>query len=924
MAVPPTVRRKRVALLAAGAAVVVAVSGLVAANSGSTASPANSTSNSSSTTSSTLTTDSTDALASTGPSGVVTTGTPPAGGGVVLPAGFRVKAGRAAAAAGDTAKVVNGAPIGQDIVARILGRLPAWTGTSDLGTDFKWPTQTLSKPTAGKTINQSFPASGNSQSPPTTPTTTPAGPVQVLRMQPEGAVSVAPFISITFNQPMVPVGTIEQQEKSPATISPTVKGHWDWIGTDTLRFTADAETVDRLPMATKFTVTVPAGTRSQSGSALAKAATATFTTPAPKVLSFTPGSKEPVKLRPVMVAVFNQQVDPQTVLKSVEVRAGSEVTPVRPATEAEIAADQSAAAAVSGAPAGRAVAFVPTGNFSTGTKINVTVKAGTRSAEGPLTSAADAAYSFTTYSPLKFVTIKCQYGPCQPGSPLAMSFTNSLDAGEFDPSSVTVTPALPAGSVVTTQGSDIVIAGVTQPSTTYQVSVKAGLKDVFGQTLSQDVKGSIPMLAAQTQIYSFPTSVSTIDPNGAKPTITLTTVNQRRVRERVFSVDVKDFQSYSAWYTNLLQENGAQLSKTVTAPWPVLVDRTVNITGSENGLIATSLDLSPQLTGDRHQVVVLIENIDPVTSDELYNNRPTTTWVQSTDLAVDAFVDQTDLHAWVTDLRSNTPISGATVQMLDQSGRPVNDKMLTNGQGLSQSALSSSSVGALLATKGADQALLPASMWGGVWQANPGNQDWLLWYINNDRQTYRPGETVSMKGWVRQQRNDSTLAMTIPSTGQVKWTANDGNGQQIGTGTAAPDKSGGFDFTFPIPAGAHLGNAYLTLDLSNGEQYQSLGGEYYFTIADFRTPAFEVQTHAATGDSAVRGSDVNVQADAGYYAGGPVGGAAVTWQVKTAEASYSPPGWSNFTFRHLDAVVVRDRLAGRLSRLLLRKRRRPG
>ena len=74
----------------------------------------------------------------------------------------------------------------------------------------------------------------------------------------------------------------------PVTISPDVPGHWQWIGTRTLRFDADSLVIDRLPMATAFTVTVPAGTTSATGGELAEAVSWSFTTPPPTVQSFTP------------------------------------------------------------------------------------------------------------------------------------------------------------------------------------------------------------------------------------------------------------------------------------------------------------------------------------------------------------------------------------------------------------------------------------------------------------------------------------------------------------------------------------------------------------------------------------------------------------------------------------------------------------
>ena len=259
-----TRRRTGLTVGAAALALVVVVSGIIAGSAprpGATASGG------------ATSTPTTPAAAGNGsdPSGSTSGPAAPSQGDTVLPAGFSVRAGTATASA--PTPVVTGDPLPAGTVSQIIGRLPAWS-TGGLGTAFHWPAQSLTKPAAGKNIAQPFPAGSDSQNPPSTPVQTPTGPLRVLRMQPLGSVSVAPFVSITFSQPMVPVSTVGQLPDTtvPATITPAVAGHWDWIGTTTLRFSADSATVDRLPMATRFTVTVPAGTKSQSGGTLAAAA----------------------------------------------------------------------------------------------------------------------------------------------------------------------------------------------------------------------------------------------------------------------------------------------------------------------------------------------------------------------------------------------------------------------------------------------------------------------------------------------------------------------------------------------------------------------------------------------------------------------------------------------------------------------------
>ena len=94
----------------------------------------------------------------------------------------------------------------------------------------------------------------------------------------KGKSPFAPAIGVTFNQPMVPLTTLEDLSAAdvPVTVKPDIPGTWRWLGTKTLTFEYDSELIDRLPMASEFRVTVPQGTKSASGSVLAGEVSWTF------------------------------------------------------------------------------------------------------------------------------------------------------------------------------------------------------------------------------------------------------------------------------------------------------------------------------------------------------------------------------------------------------------------------------------------------------------------------------------------------------------------------------------------------------------------------------------------------------------------------------------------------------------------------
>ena len=80
---------------------------------------------------------------------------------------------------------------------------------------------------------------------------------------------LAPYLSVTFNQPMVALTSLADLAANavPVKLSPLPAGKWRWVGTKTLMF----EPSGRFPMATKYTVEIPAGTKSATGGTLAEA-----------------------------------------------------------------------------------------------------------------------------------------------------------------------------------------------------------------------------------------------------------------------------------------------------------------------------------------------------------------------------------------------------------------------------------------------------------------------------------------------------------------------------------------------------------------------------------------------------------------------------------------------------------------------------
>ena len=837
--------------------------------------------------------DSANSSTSTSTSTTTPGGSPTTGPGGTAPGtnsalftGIRLSKGIARAATATPTSLVEGTPLDDAAIQAVLDRLPAWIGGDTDTQPFRFPAETIQPPQPGQTFDVAFPAPEQPDVPEVV-----SGPLHVLRFQPEGDVEIAPFVSITFDQPMVPIATVGQLAAAavPATIAPALAGHWQWIGTSTLRFDADSDLADRLPMATDYTVTVPAGTTSASGGVLADAVSWQFSTP-PVTVQYLGPTDGPLPLRPVFVATFDQLVDHAAVLATVHVTADGDDRAVRLATADEIAADTNAQQIVDNAGDDRWLAFRAVDPFPADADLQISIGPDTPSAEGPRLTADVASYDASTYPPLEVRTVDCGYGGgCTPGVEFVITFSTPLDTAAFDPATITVEPAVP-GVSIGAYSDIVVIGGATTAETDYTITLPAGLTDIFGQTLGEDVTKTVSVGKAAPVLAQFPQPFITVDPTASTPAVSVRSIGHEDLRVRVYAADPSEWNdTLQQMYTVM---NGDP-NDDGDPDWPLLNEQTVEVAGDPGVFGETPIDLSDALDGGLGHVIVVVEPTTKYAPDstDYWNNRPTVAWVQATKIGLDAFTDSDELRVWATDLATGSPLAGVGLVLLGGSAT-----VTTDDDGLARASLSGAPSAGLVATLGDDIAFLPAQYYGGTWQSYP-IDDQALWYVIDDRGIYRPGETVSVTGWVRRLTTASDGQVTaLGGSPAISFVARDNQGNEIGRGDATVTPIGGFELAFDIADGANLGFGSVELDVSgvSGIPYGQF--QHQFQIEEFRRPEFEVTARADSEGPYVMGTPVTVAADANYYAGGPLAATPVNWQVTTSSASYSPPGWNEFSF----------------------------
>jgi len=708
----------------------------------------------------------------------------------------------------------------------------------------------------GETVDTPFPPPAVGP----TPEAIEQGPLKVLRYQPEGEVPLVPRLSLTFSQPMIPVGSLDDlaQEAVPVRLEPQPPGSWRWIGTKTLLFEPEGE---RFPMSTEYAVTVPAGVKAQSGQALAEELSFRFATPTVKLESGLPRGNAVVE--PTIVLRFNQRIDAEALLASISLEVAKESLPVRLATAEELDG-----LAVND----RCLVLRPQQPLPNDVQVQVHVEPGAVSAEGPRPTAARQTHSFRTFGPLQVVEHESGYnGRCPPGAPFKVRFNNQLDPTSIDESVVSFEPEIPHYTV-RAYGQQLFVQGLTRANTRYTMTLAAGITDRFGQTLGAPLELEFQTTAPEPRLVGDWNQTLVLDPAG-QPEFRVQSVAIKRLRVRVNEVDpLRDWRAARSWRQSLNRRN----QKREEMPGEQVLNSVVEVAGDGLEWVETKVDLSEAIEGGLGHCLVLVESADE-TERRGWRQR-LTPWIQGTHLGIDAMRESNQALVRVTRLSDGAPVEGAKVELFG-------DGVSTDANGLallSELVPRNTQRELLIARKGEDVALLP-----GNWRTQTQSVG-LRWFTFDDRHLYRPQEQVRIKGWVR--RYDPAKGGDVLPLGDALPAANyqvrDARGREITKGRVELDAFGGFDLAFDLPDDAHVGHAYVRI----GNHTHS------FQIAEFRRPEFEVGVEPGSGGPHVFGDPLSFTGEATYFAGGGLPAASLSWSVRGESGDFTPPNCSGFRF----------------------------
>jgi uncharacterized protein YfaS (alpha-2-macroglobulin family) len=721
------------------------------------------------------------------------------------------------------------------------------------------------------------------------------GPFRVVSAGPTGETRDVPEISLTFSRPLRMLDA--SPPAPPVRLKPAVPGTWDWVGTRALRFSPEKP----LPMATTFEVEV-AGARALDGSTLAEPYTFTFSTPRPRVIGVSPHRNHHRVMPDASVHLqFNQPVDDAAVLASVVIQ--KEGGPAIPYSIGRPSPSDL-----------RNVQLVPRSPLPVHSKFTVRVDEGLRGAEGPLPLGKAYLWDFSTYGPLA-ASFQCGQdgeGNCRPDGWISLQLSNPVRRADLKKALVIEPPvklSWPTWDDDKEGTSHLSLEGAFLPGKSYTVRLKtkAGktpLRDVHNQPLAQEMQHRFRVGDLPTN-FNIGVSSGILEPSELRE-IPLFAMNTGKVEVAAAALDL----------AGLLALEGTYHAKRVEQTFERPGARRVTVTpgAGKNRVHRQAIRLEDALPDRRGPVAIAARSAGQPTISDRFR------LIQVTDLGISAKIGPQESLAWITRLSTGAPVENALVEVYHPGQTRPAVAVRTDASGIARlppGAFArdtsgprpveeeSNTLPILVARDGKDWAFQRTSdpLYGWQYGASMEHTDRppTLGLMFTERGLYRPGDTVQVKGVLRQ---GTTRGMATPAGQKVQVTVIGPEGDKVSEGEVQLTAFGSFSREVKVPHGSKLGEYRVKAELGEkkaknpgeegeeGEEWSPWGTT--FTVAEYRPTEFKV---AAELDrtSYLRGDEVSCAGRGTYLFGAPMAGATARLDLTHRPTYFTPPGLEGYT-----------------------------
>lgn len=678
--------------------------------------------------------------------------------------------------------------------------------------------------------------------------------LQVVSVSPEGPqTDNAVQLNVVFNKPVRAADLAENEQPPPISITPPISGKWAWVGTGAVTFIPDPNAVHS---ATLYTVTVPQSITAIDGTALQSARSFEFETPRPAVVNLGPEKDEsPLTPGSRWIVDFNLPVTPKALAPLLHVSVQPEGG-AKSAIEVDIQRSPAQP---------ERLVVIPRSPLPLASKIEVKVDAGLQTEAGPLLGSDAFNVAFETYHKLE-VRFDCDAGETLCNAPPRVTFNNPIPkrgvAGK-----ISVTP-LPGFRVVPSY-SDPPDAFALQGNYTrhghYRVVVSAGITDIYGQKLQQRFQRDFEMGEGEPMLEVAAAAGFIESALGAS--LKVGSLNLADYELMWLPLSPEQMQRH-------LQSGNERLSQAEFRS-----ERVSSALGL-NRQYTHSVALSALLATPGHSPTggaVAISARSP-RIESAYENQFRI--IHPTDLAVTAIRSAVGGAAWVTRLSDGRPVADAKLRVLGLSSKV--DGLVTDDQGL-----------ALLPRFGTEadvQGRAPilvaetANDW--AYARLEGASEYeprVLFSLATERDLYRPGEQVHVKGWLRREQSLGSSALGGVNVA-VRLQDDERIDHEVKTKSNA---FGGFDAVLDVPKAARIGRHAIVAVTDDGESQESI------RVGEYRPTEFNAEVSCARQE-VLPHEAIAARLSGSYLFGAPMSGMAVSYFGVPAQTSVQPPGTEGY------------------------------
>lgn len=745
----------------------------------------------------------------------------------------------------------------------------------------------------------------------------PGGKLEVVFFSPAEKTTVpheAQSVLVVFDRPMVPLGTFSR-EQAPSFLrfTPSVPGKSRWLNPRTVEFSPEK----RFPFSTRITVTIPEGTSSYDGYTMTEDFSWSFETVRPRLIDHFPDDGQKwLPPEPSILLVFNQPVHARKAKNFLDVfelkESGGETsieidikTPTKEMLEEH---------RIVSSPS-EALLLVPKNKLSLGSSCLVSLRPGFPAKEGELGMEKGVSFRFDIYCPFRFeeFIVNEEHNP---NDALQFRFSNPVFYKEFA-QKIRFQPSVKIPDYYSEweeSSSNLWLSLPLDPETEYTIQVDASLQDVFGNKLSQEVQKKF-LTASFPPSFSMNTGHGVINASG-EPKFLFTAVNLKKLDFQVARLKKDDIiplliQNRFLWANYKFSKTNFFQAKESLYP---------ELTRNKKGIVSLNLDeYLPEKRG------ILFVQMDTHLDDKW--SRYPKAFLQVTSLGLSAKFSPESTLIWLTGLSGSGPVARASVELRDDKNRILwkgttgedgcclapgwYDLKLKSPNQWSQPRIW------VFAEKEEDMVFISSEWEAGIYPYYFGiNYDWnprpvpVTGYIYTDRGIYRAGETVNLKGIIRQKEKGE---WKHPSARTVKCEVYDPFQKVIYKKNIKLSEYSSFSFSLETDVDAPLGSyrvvAELPLDEGSRERTSFTS---WFRLEAFRPAEYEVHIKSAK-ESYIFGETYQAEIEASFLFGGPMSSQEIDWHLRLNPAYFSPPGFEDYIFGNL---IDRWQEDGEKSRLI--------